>query len=66
MAAAFRHLVQTDFRLRAIFGSDADPTIQRIAEPWKWAVQDRNSKDFMFCAVGMEFGVKNYSPPEEV
>jgi hypothetical protein len=66
MAEAMRLLVRTDARLRMIFGSDADPIMQRIAEPWKFPVEDRRGQDYMFCAVGMEFSVKNYSPPEEV
>lgn len=66
MAEAMRLLIHTNVGMRRLFGSDADPSIQRIAEPWKFPVQDRESKDYMFCSVGMEFQVKNYSPPEEV
>lgn len=66
MAEAMRLLVRTNVGMRKLFGSDADPMRALIAEPWKFPVQDRESKDFMFCSVGMEFQIRNYSPPEEV
>lgn len=66
MAEAVRHLAKTHPDMRKLFGQDADPVIQRIAEPWKFPVSDRGDQDFMFCAVGMEFQIRNYSPPEEV
>jgi hypothetical protein len=66
MAEAMRLLIRTNVGMRRLFGQDAEPEIQRIAEPWKFPVHDRGDKDYMFCAVGMEFQIKNYSPPEEV
>lgn len=66
MAEAMRLVVRTNVGMRKLFGNDADPIRQLIAEPWKFPVQDRKGKDYMFCSVGMEFQIKNYSPPEEV
>lgn len=66
MAEAMFLLFKTHSSMRRMFGQDPAPVIGRIAEPWKFPVEDRRGEDFMFCSLGMEFQIRNYSPPEEV
>lgn len=52
--------------MRKLFGQDPSPVRALISEPWKFPVADRGDTDFTFCSLGMEFQIRNYSPPEEV
>jgi len=66
MAEAMLLFMKQHPDMRRMFGQDPSPTTARISEPWKFPVDDKKGDDFTFCSLGMEFQIKNYSPPEEV